>query len=42
MNLEESELNGLTKVDWMFKGDAAQVVPELLKEIIGEVGEWTQ
>ena len=42
VNLEESELNGLTKGDWMFKGDAAQVVPELLKDVIGEVGEWTQ
>lgn len=32
------ELVGLRKgVDWMFRGDAAMVVPELVKEVIGDM-----
>jgi NAD-dependent deacetylase sirtuin 5 len=32
-NLENTQLN---ECDWFFKGDAAKLVPEILKEVIGE------
>jgi NAD-dependent protein deacetylase sirtuin 5 len=34
--------NGLGPNDWMFQGDAAMVVPELLKPVIGELGGVTE
>lgn len=41
INMEESDMpaSGLSNGDWFFKGDAAQIVPELLKSVIGEIGE---
>ncbi|KAH7135761.1 NAD-dependent deacetylase-like protein sirtuin-5 [Dendryphion nanum] len=30
---------GLSEGDWFFQGDAAQIVPEILKGVIGELGE---
>jgi NAD-dependent SIR2 family protein deacetylase len=41
VNMEESDTppGGLEEDDWFFKGDAAQIVPELLKSVIGEIGE---
>ena len=42
-NMEESDidygLNGMKEEDWYFKGDAAEILPELLKEIIGVTAE---
>ena len=37
INLEEKDAKGLTGRDWFFKGDAAVLVPELLKSIIGNL-----
>jgi NAD+-dependent protein deacetylase sirtuin 5 len=31
-------VNGLGPNDWMFQGDAAMIVPELLKPVIGDLG----
>lgn len=41
INMEEGDApaSGLRKGDWFFKGDAAQVVPEILKSVIGETPE---
>ena len=33
---------GLDEDDWFFEGDAAQIVPEILKSIIGEVQQPTE
>lgn len=33
---------GLDEDDWFFEGDAAQILPEILKGIIGEVGQPTE
>lgn len=45
-NMEESDidygLNGMKEEEWFFKGDAAQIVPEMLKEVIGVVTEKTR
>ncbi|KAK5012669.1 putative SIR2 family histone deacetylase [Cryomyces antarcticus] len=37
VNTEQGDARGLTKGDWFFKGDAAVVVPEILKGVIGDV-----
>lgn len=29
--------NGLDAGDWFFEGDASEIVPEILKSVIGEV-----
>jgi NAD-dependent SIR2 family protein deacetylase len=31
--------SGLKKTDWFFQGDAAQILPEILKSVVGELGE---
>lgn len=35
-------LNSLRGVDWFFQGDAASVVPEMLKPVIGNIDEVMQ
>jgi len=37
MDPEDIPAGGLYDEDWFFQGDAAQIVPELLKSVIGEV-----
>lgn len=39
VNMESSDIpaGGLYKNDWFFQGDAAQIMPEILKNVIGEV-----
>jgi NAD-dependent deacetylase sirtuin 5 len=39
INMDKNDIpaGGLYKQDWFFQGDAAQIVPELLKSVIGEV-----
>jgi len=41
VNMDASDLprQGLAEGDWMFQGDAAQIVPELFKNVIGELGD---
>ncbi|KAF2197435.1 DHS-like NAD/FAD-binding domain-containing protein [Delitschia confertaspora ATCC 74209] len=37
MDPEDVPASGMGDEDWFFKGDAAQIVPELLKTVIGEI-----
>lgn len=37
INPDPNDARGLTKRDWFFQGDAAAIVPELLKSVIGEL-----
>jgi NAD-dependent deacetylase sirtuin 5 len=39
VNMDKNDIpaGGLYDQDWFFQGDAAQIVPELLKSVIGEV-----
>jgi NAD-dependent deacetylase sirtuin 5 len=39
VNMDQNDVpaGGLYKQDWFFQGDAAQIVPELLRGVIGEV-----
>jgi NAD+-dependent protein deacetylase sirtuin 5 len=37
VNMDRSDAPDLQRGDWFFQGDAAQIVPEMLKSIIGEV-----
>lgn len=39
INMDENDVpaGGLYDGDWFFQGDAAQIVPEILKSVIGEV-----
>jgi NAD-dependent deacetylase sirtuin 5 len=37
MDTNDMPAGGLYKQDWFFEGDAAEIVPELLKSVIGEV-----
>ena len=39
INMDPNDIpaGGLYDGDWFFQGDAAQIVPELLKNVIGEI-----
>jgi NAD-dependent deacetylase sirtuin 5 len=37
MDMNDMPAGGLYRQDWFFQGDAAEIVPELLKSVIGEV-----
>ena len=37
MDANDVPAGGLYDGDWFFQGDAAQIVPELLKSVIGEI-----
>jgi NAD+-dependent protein deacetylase sirtuin 5 len=39
INMDKNDVprSGLMRGDWFFEGDAAQIVPELLKPVIGDV-----
>lgn len=37
MDKGDAPAGGMSKRDWFFEGDAAQIVPELLKSVIGEI-----
>lgn len=37
MDKGDAPAGGLCSQDWFFEGDAAQIVPELLKSAIGEI-----
>lgn len=40
INMDKGDARELTKDDWFFEGDAAVIVPDILKSVIGEVGEF--
>jgi NAD-dependent deacetylase sirtuin 5 len=40
INMDEDDAFGLRSGDWFFKGDAGEIVPEILKSIIGETEPW--
>ncbi|KAF2227346.1 NAD-dependent deacetylase sirtuin-5 [Elsinoe ampelina] len=37
MEAGDQPASGLMKGDWFFKGDAAEIVPEILKSVVGEI-----
>ncbi|KAI9872762.1 MAG: hypothetical protein M1830_001219 [Pleopsidium flavum] len=39
INMDRGDAKGLMKGDWFFQGDAGVVVPEILRSVIGEIGE---
>jgi NAD-dependent deacetylase sirtuin 5 len=41
VNMDKNDVpaSGLYKGDWFFEGDAAQIMPEILKSVIGELKE---
>jgi NAD+-dependent protein deacetylase sirtuin 5 len=40
VNMDQSDARNLGERDWFFEGDAAVIVPEMLRSVIGEVGEF--
>lgn len=36
INMDAADAGKLKNGDWLFQGDAAEIVPEILKEVIGE------
>lgn len=42
INMDAGDATGLTDKDWLFQGDAAVIVPELLKDLVGEVEEFKE
>jgi NAD+-dependent protein deacetylase sirtuin 5 len=45
INMDANDARGLTKRDWFFQGDAAEIVPVLLEEVVGRTPgfeEWSQ
>jgi len=39
INMDRGDARELTKQDWFFEGDAAVIVPDILKSAIGEIGQ---
>jgi NAD-dependent deacetylase sirtuin 5 len=37
INMDQNDAFGLKKGDWFFQGDAGEIVPEILKSVIGEI-----
>lgn len=37
VNMEPSGIRNMSKRDWFFQGDAGVIVPEILKEVIGDI-----
>jgi len=37
VNMDANDARGLGKGDWLFRGDAAEILPEILKPVIGEL-----
>ena len=35
--MDEGDTFGLKTGDWFFQGDAGEIVPEILKSVIGEI-----
>jgi len=42
INMEREVAGDLTQRDWFFEGDAAVIVPDILKSVIGEIGEFDE
>jgi len=42
INMDPADATVLTDKDWFFEGDAAVIVPEILKSVIGEIGEFDE
>ncbi|EXJ95158.1 hypothetical protein A1O1_00277 [Capronia coronata CBS 617.96] len=42
VNMDRGDARELTKRDWFFEGDAATIVPEILKSVVGEIGEFDE
>lgn len=40
INMDRGDATHLDKRDWFFEGDAAVIVPDILKSVIGEIGEY--
>jgi NAD-dependent deacetylase sirtuin 5 len=40
INMDPNDAKGLQEGDWFFQGDAAEIVPELLKGVIGETPDF--
>jgi NAD-dependent SIR2 family protein deacetylase len=40
INMDRGDARELTKNDWFFEGDAAVIVPDILKTVIGEIEEF--
>ena len=41
MNRNDEPASGIREGDWFFAGDAAQIVPEILKSVIGETPDFS-
>lgn len=42
INMDKGDARSLDGDDWFFEGDAAVIVPEILKSVIGEIGEFEE
>ena len=42
INMDEDDAFGLRSGDWFFQGDAGEIVPEILKSVIGEIEPFEQ
>ncbi|KAJ9608471.1 hypothetical protein H2200_007459 [Cladophialophora chaetospira] len=40
INMDRGDARELTKDDWFFEGDAAVIIPDILKTVVGEIGEF--
>ena len=40
--MDSGDARELTKDDWFFKGDAAVIIPDILKSVIGEIDEFDE
>ena len=40
INMDPNDAKGLQRGDWFFQGDAAEIVPELLRGVVGETEDF--
>ena len=40
INMDPSDAKNLGKRDWFFEGDAAKIIPDILKSVVGDIGEF--
>jgi NAD+-dependent protein deacetylase sirtuin 5 len=42
INMDKGDARELTEKDWFFEGDAAVIVPDILKSVVGEIGDYDE
>lgn len=42
INMDPGDALNMRDEDWLFQGDAAEILPEILKEVVGDIGPYEE